>query len=687
MGSSDSDKQLSRQVGAVDLCIYKTQLADMRVDYQAGKRELAEVVIALISRSDGSPDGLIRATLALHGIGPYGKQLASELGADEAMVLQLLEREMSQNVDVFLTGSETVALVLMEEQVTHVVGYPGTSELALCDDVARLNRTILINGRGDTECVFIAAGLSLTAPAQAIALLHGARGSTNAMGAIATARRNECALVCIIGMPTTSSQPFLPPHAEPALIEGLTTFAKDGWRLPSRPSGESYAEIRAAGVEVIASLRRAFQLARMPPYGPILVGVPQNTAEEAWIPLDAWVTRPAKEMVTAKYVDSYSMTTALRLIREAKRPLLLVDDPVYRHAGAREALTSLLSLPNWRMLQVAYRRGPMLFEQLSGIPKSSYLGLWSPDDPNQRAELEAADLLITVEDRNMYPRVVGSLPATKKIAINSDPGKVAKNRYLGDSDVLIQGDPAAILRILVQELGTNKAGEDRVVQSSSQATDHAPFGFLRYAVPLELARVLSLQNRPIIIDDSQMFGGVFSERYSELPPRTRVFGDHSGFVGSGLGLAVGAALRAPEDGVWCLVGDQAFTNGFQSLICAGEQRANVKVVVCDNGCSVSLLKQGFARSRYAFDRGLSGFLDNPKSLDYLALAQAVGLDVFDIVYNPNSSCAEERDPTQKYREALAEAADRRAPTLIRLRVPADPRAWAGIWAIKGQDNL
>src|SRR5262249_14614586 len=43
----------------------------------------------------------------------------------------------------------------------------------------------LVNARGDKEAVFMAAGAGLDADRRAVALLHGARGLTNAAGAVA----------------------------------------------------------------------------------------------------------------------------------------------------------------------------------------------------------------------------------------------------------------------------------------------------------------------------------------------------------------------------------------------------------------------------------------------------------------------------------------------------------------------
>ena len=90
-----------------------------------------------------------------------------------------------------LTGAEALAVILKKEGVKYIFAYPGTSELAICNTILQTPGLNLINGRGDKETAFMAAGGSLLRPSHAVAVLHGARGLTNATGAIADANRNE----------------------------------------------------------------------------------------------------------------------------------------------------------------------------------------------------------------------------------------------------------------------------------------------------------------------------------------------------------------------------------------------------------------------------------------------------------------------------------------------------------------
>src|SRR5258708_3650210 len=98
-------------------------------------------------------------------------------------------------------------------------------------------------------------------------------------------------------------------------------------------------------------------------------------------------------------------------------------------------------------------------------------------------------------------------------------------------------------------------------------------------------------NSPVLVDDSQMFGGLLAQNYAALPKGIHVFGDHAGFVGAGASYATGYALADPNSSVWCTLGDHGLLNGIKALYCAAEQRVRVVFVVCNDGGSVSLKTQ------------------------------------------------------------------------------------------------
>jgi len=113
----------------------------------------------------------------------------------------------------------------------------------------------------------------LAGSAVCAAILHGARGLTNALGAIAEVRRDEVPVLYIVGMPSRASAKFLPPHGEPDLIHSASAFAKVAYDCSAAATAEDYVAVVTQAVKAISQL----------PYGPVLLGVPQDLLQEAFI--------------------------------------------------------------------------------------------------------------------------------------------------------------------------------------------------------------------------------------------------------------------------------------------------------------------------------------------------------------------------------------------------------------------
>ncbi|HEX6291174.1 MAG TPA: thiamine pyrophosphate-binding protein [Herpetosiphonaceae bacterium] len=598
--------------------------------------------------------------------------------------------------DHVLTGAHAAACVLDQEGIRLAFAYPGTSELALCDAVDRTAGIDLVSGRGDTEAAFMAAGACALTPCAAAGILHGARGLTNALGAIATARRNEVGVVYLVGMPSTGSACFLPPHGEPDLIGSAGRFAKWSYELGA-PDTSGNGQTTPAHY-FTRSLRAAIRIARARPCGPVLVGIPQNTLETRWVPQQVVLADAPHEAPRAVP----ALSSAVALIEGCGRRLILLDDYFLRYAESRPALREFAELLGAPVLQVRYRRGPMLFERLSRSDVPLFVGWYDALEAAHRELMEQAELVITLEDRNMYPRVIGPLPACRKLVITTDRAKSCKNAYVGSDDIVVEGDVceilrrlSALLRPILTTSGAARRGTwddgtacgssvDRVV--GEQAVPSAAL-HLRRAIASSFARAFDAVSCPMLVDDSQMFGGLLAEEYDQYPPRLRVFGDHAGFVGSGISFATGLAASDPALTVVCTLGDQGFCNGLQGLVALGEQRVPLTLVVCNNGESVSLRKQALTIDPGALQGGIHAILRNPPNIDYQALAAALQVDSSVVAWTSDMEPDETEQRAAELQAQLVSAFHARQPRLIELRLPPLGTAWHGIWRTEGLEQL
>jgi acetolactate synthase-1/2/3 large subunit len=671
---------LAEHIDSAALCEFGLYPAEVSAACAAGTVE--DLVRALLTRPSGEQNGLVRGLIADKGTGEFVTAVATALRCSEQAVRHLVGEALSDPGKVQLTGAEAVALALHRADVGVAFGYAGTSELALCDAFARLR--VLVNGRGDRECLFQAGGASRLRPGNGAAVLHGARGLTNALGALADLRRNEIGTVAVVGMPSTGSAPFLPPHAESNLIGMSGGFAK--WWYEAGVVPDDPRE-RAATVDAfVGALRRCLTEVRQPPYGPVLFGVPQDVAEKPWIPLATLDSVARTEPVRT---DPRELSEAAALVASSRRTVVFLDDYALAHPGIRPALADFCARAGAPVLQVKYRRGPMLFERLSDVDVAGFIGWYDPSDPVHRKVLESADLLVTVEDRNMYPRVVGPLPACRKLALTSKPEAVHKNGYLEPGDVLVCGDVVEALRTLAGAVTDGETSttwypppeKGRVGVAVPQTAAE-----IRNGIARAIATVAARSDRQsVLVDDSQMFGGLLAEEYDEFPAGLRVFGGHGGFVGSGITIATGLALGEPSAKVLCSLGDQGFTNSMQGLVAAVQESAPVTFLVCNNGGAVSLRKQ--SRSSGWLDDGGNSYLDNAAGLGYTDLAMTLGMHAQAIDLRAWLDRDRIAEGLRALNLALGVAVDHPGPALIELRLPADLEFWAGVWINDGFEQI
>ncbi len=637
------------------------------------------MVQALLTRPGGGPRALTYGLIEDRGRDAFVQAVAAVLRASPSAVEHVVDDALATREEVLLTGAEAVALALARARAGIAFAYAGTSELALCDALARLH--LLVNGRGDRESMFEAGGASRLRPGNGVAVLHAARGLTNALGALADIRRNEVGVLTVVGMPSTGSAPFLPPHGEPDLLPAAGHFAKSWYQAGPVPADAAGRD--AAAAAFAEGLARSLRDVHQRPHGPVLFGLPQDVAEAAWVPLAAIAGIGAEPSVRH---DADALAAARALVHRAERPVVLVDDYALVHEGVRPALAAFCARTGAPVLQLKYRRGPMLFERLTDDEVPGFLGWYDPGDPAHQALLDAADLLVTVEDRNMYPRVIGTLPPCRKVALTSNPEAVRKNGYLGADDVLVDGDVVTALTDLAGGRDDGRARErwyDVPERDRPRGPEvPAAAAVIRTGVARAIGDVATRSPKPVVlVDDSQMFGGLLAEEYDVLPPGMRVFGDHGGFVGGGITVATGLALGEPSVKVLCSLGDQGFTNSMQGLVAAVQEGAPVTFLVCNNGGSVSLRKQ--SRPSGWLDGGTNVYLDNAGGMNYTDIATALGVQSWRV-----DLCSWlDRDRTAMQLDtltrALRAAAEHGGPTLVELLLPSEPDFWTGVWITEG----
>lgn len=577
--------------------------------------------------------------------------------------------------DKLLSGAQAIVEILKKEGIKMVFAYPGTSELSLCNELLFGSGINIFNGRGDKESAFLASGSSLISPNKGAALLHGARGLTNALGAIADARRNEICTVILVGLPSLSSQPFLPPHGEYDLISHAGNFAKNYFEVKKIPVNDEES------ILLLNKLGDIFSSSRSYPLGPVIIGLPQDFLEKECLPARHILSyQPKSNEISVKRSE---IKKAVNQIVKSRRPLILIDDYFFKTHLAKKEIINLTEKYSIPFLQLEYKRGPMLFERMQFKESGLFLGMYNPDDSEIKKLLFSADLLITIEDRNMYERVIGKMPDCSIIAITSNPSSTRKNNYLNKKDQLICGNISKVMSLINnfpqnnQGLNQHKKTTWKNWVNKNRKKRHADsFSSL---IASELGKILNKVKNPVLVDDSQMFGGALVNEYTDFPINLRVFGDHGAFIGGGLSQAAGLAFANQELNVFCNLGDQSFINALQGLSFVCEQSVKIVYLVCNNGKSVSLIKQAGSQNLMKLQDKTKSILFNIKGLNYLKIAESFNIKTFYIDLTLPLS----HSLHQKFRKILGKAVGSKGPVVIEIKTSSDQRDWEGIWITSG----
>ena len=196
----------------------------------------------------------------------------------------------------------------LADGVKHVFGNPGSTELAFMDALQDYPQLEYVMGLHETVPLAMAEGYGRATDKPAVVNVHIAPGLANAMSMIYNAKKSGAPMVVTVGQQDTR---FL--ATEPLLAGDLVEFAK--------PWVKWAAEIiRPEDVPMV--LRRAFKVAGEPPWGPVVVSLPQNLmdgeVEEPITPTThtSWSARP----------DPAATHRVARLLAGASNPLLLVGD-------------------------------------------------------------------------------------------------------------------------------------------------------------------------------------------------------------------------------------------------------------------------------------------------------------------------------------------------------------------------
>jgi len=524
-----------------------------------------------------------------------------------------------------LTRERTAAQVYLEVAAAHgveyVFGLPGTSGQEFIGTIADQERIRFILALHETCVVSMADGYARVSGKPSLAQVSTLPGTANAVGALYDAFRDRSPVV------VTST------HVDTRIADRDShTEGRDLIEMTKQFTKWSCEVHRADRIPEI--LNRAFKVASTPPTGPVYLSLPSNLLGESITIQNPDANR--SHIVPRLAGDPDALKDAARLLAEARRPLIIAGSGIVK-AGATEELVKLAEMvaaPVVMEPRYSFLSFPTTHPYSFQIPErqvSFNLPVWG--DP---------DLIFAVGCRLIreyrYLSEPAIKPETRCVHIEEDPWEIGK---VFPIDLGIVADPKSALRSLVEIFpmvaepanGTRRAER---VECLAKAKETAKVELEKRvqngwdATPINAARLARTMDKlverdALIVNESPTSKDIIMSNFQFAPGRSYFSNSSGGYLGWGLGAAIGATLASRGRRVVACLGDGSSMFGLQGLWTLAKYRVPLLVVVFNNRAYMAVKNQfrgSEDRIRVAAELGAE--LVGPE-LDFARLAQSFGI--------------------------------------------------------------
>ena len=503
------------------------------------------------------------------------------------------------------TGAHILWQTLLREGVEVVFGYPGGAIMPAYDALADYPDLHHVLVRHEQGASHMADGYARASGKVGVCVATSGPGATNLVTGIANAMLDSVPMVAITGQ--------VPSHLlgsdafQETDITGVTLPITKHNYLVTKPE------------DIAPTLEEAFYLARSGRPGPVVVDITKDAQQKKCVP--TFRTEP----VSLKgYRPEYSvlrsdLEQAVKMIAEAKRPVILAGQGIVR----ARATPQLLEFVGRAQVPVA-----CTLLGLGGFPAThaqnlGMMGMHGEAWVNQA--IQEADLLIALGMR-FDDRVTGNLATyaknAKKIHIELDRAEINKNVKV---DLPIVGDVRDVLTQMLPHVEKQDRtewlsridelkGEGSVRDIQTLPDD----GHLHAAHVIHDLYRLTDGNALIVTDvgQHQMWEAQY---YKHDHPRKLLTSGGLGTMGFALPAGIGARFAQPKEEVWVIAGDGGFQMTACELSTCAQEGIKVHVAIINNGYlgMVRQWQEFFYDKRYVATPMLSP--------DFVKLAEAHGL--------------------------------------------------------------
>ncbi|HUZ75323.1 MAG TPA: thiamine pyrophosphate-dependent enzyme [Stellaceae bacterium] len=471
--------------------------------------------------------------------------------------------------------SQTVARLLAESLEAHAVDQvfcvPGESYVGLTSALIERNSMRLVVCRHESGAGFMAAADGRLRNRAGVAMVSRGPGLSNAMVALHSTYHDATPLVMLIGQVERRDFGRL------ALQEqNYSRLLSDVTKLVIEVNEPEQAS------EAIA---RAFHVAESGTPGPVAVILPEDIFDAT---TDAALDLPRSRVAAAPRAEDLDRLVAM--LAQAERPLVLVGGALLAEAVADNAVFADLNrfAEQWVLPIAPTHRRPQLFD--AAHPHyGGYMGIRVP--PAQIDAMKRADLMVALGERmtdtvsQSYAFPTAPQPQLPFVHVWPDPIELGR---VWRPDLGIPCGPHEVVKALLRCGAPPDAAKRRpwvdmlhaihrkLLEKTWEPTaDGVNFAAVICAVDRHLAADAT------VTSDAGNFSS-YIHRYIGFRQGQVFLSSVVGAMGSGMPMAVAAALRRPGTQVVAFVGDGGALMTGNELATACQYGANPIMIVSDN---------------------------------------------------------------------------------------------------------
>ncbi|MBI3695610.1 MAG: thiamine pyrophosphate-binding protein [Acidobacteria bacterium] len=519
------------------------------------------------------------------------------------------------------TGGELVMAQAKAAGAEYLFTNPGSFEVGLFDAQIDTPGVQLIMGLHEGIVISMADGYHRVSGKPAFVNVHVIAGTAQAAGQLYNASRDGSALVITAGLNDNeqwSDEVGLAPRPGYDQKEVNRQFTKISWEARKADS-------------LPLMLRRAFKVAATEPGGPVYLAMAHHALETKGV--RAQILPAERFMIRARVRPSKAaVEEAARLLVEARRPLLVVGDEVWK-SGAQADLVAFSEA-----LGLGVAGGLQGFANFPAHHAHNLGGFSMGSEFVKRG----VDLIVVVGARDFGGKVVPGgpeVPDARIVRIGIDTSNMGRNyptdlALVADVKEALADLRAAIGGMLTKDrltsIAASRSDEVRAITSAMRAKTRAVAekNFGRKPIhPDELGAVMARTIDPdaiVVMENLTGRHDAFNFGFRENE-QMRV-ANTGASLGWGIGAAIGAKLAAPDRQVVCSIGDGSVMYSASGFWTQARFGVPVLTVVWNNYNyqTVRLAYYNYKRKMAATGHYAGMYLGDPE-IDFVKLAGSQGV--------------------------------------------------------------